>query len=180
MTVVYSGWRKNAETCSVIVMWEKTHIVLHMNIVALLQNIMTLTLKSTIFKMVRLYEYFILKMYLCAQSINRMVRTSDFSKHQNELAWQSDKKATKKISSGPKYKEERTWFKIYMITLSQCPKNSIGHFGIVSRIINSKDHSSCNDTLDAERSELWNDQCCPCKCKGTENIQKSNLRIYYF
>ena len=117
MTDARHGWRKNAKDSSVVALGEKTHKVLQCIHVTKADDIVSQRheLKGT----QRIYENFesedvTIKVHTHDRnlSINKLVKSRPMTTNQNDC-WhgvKSLKKALKVISSGPKYKEGKTWF----------------------------------------------------------------------
>ena len=117
MTDARHGWRKNAKDSSVVALGDKTHKVLQCIHVTKADDIVSQRheLKGT----QRIYENFesedvTIKVHTHDRnlSINKLVKSRPMTTNQNDC-WhgvKSLKKALKVISSGPKYKEGKTWF----------------------------------------------------------------------
>ena len=117
MTDARHGWRKNAKDSSVLALGEKTHKVLQCIHVTKADDIVSQRheLKGT----QKIYENFdskdvTIKVHTHDRnlSINKLAKSRPMTTNQNDC-WhgvKSLKKALKVVSSGPKYKEGKTWF----------------------------------------------------------------------
>ena len=117
MTDARHRWRKNAKDSSVVALGEKTHKVLQCIHVTKADDIVSQQheLKGT----QNIYENFdskdvTIKVHTHDRnlSINKLVKSRPMPTNQNDC-WhgvKSLKKALKVVSSGPKYKEDKTWF----------------------------------------------------------------------
>ena len=167
MTDARHGWRKNAKDTSVVVIGEKTHKVLQCQHVTKADDPVSQRheMKGTS----EMYRYFEAKdtsinvhTHDRNMAVNKFVKTSGYTLNQND-SWhgvKSMKKALKSISSGPKYKEGKTWFEqLYdhkeepvathvHWALRNCEQNPQTLQSQLSNVVNhyKNEHSDCHPT----------------------------------
>ena len=118
MTDARHGWRRNAKDSSIVAIGNKSHKVLQCVHITKADDMVSQRheLKGT----ERIYEHFESKDVTVKvhthdrnMSVNKLVKSRAMTTNQNDC-WhgvKSLKKAMQAVSSGPKYKEGRSWFK---------------------------------------------------------------------
>lgn len=182
MTDARHCWRKNAKDSSVVAIGEKTHRVLQCVHITKQDDIVSQRHEAKGTE--RIYQYFTEKDVSVKvhthdrnMSVNKMVKTTNFTVNQND-SWhgvKSIKKAMKTISSGPKYKEGKTWFN----QLSDKQEPIATHFHWAIRNCQG-DPALLKSRLSSISSHYRNEHsaCAPSsRCKQDPNYEPSRIVI---